>query len=398
MLIQHIQGLSQEMRKCARFIAAHPELAYEEYQSMAILTQLLKKHRFKIRHNAGQIKTAFVATQEFSFSKTIFPSDIHIGFMAEYDALPGIGHACGHNLVGVASAGAAIALAEALKRMHTPIKTKSSSIKISVIGCPAEEGGGGKILLTKRGVFRDLSVAMMIHPDDRTEMVKRMLSLIECDIEFSGRASHAAAAPHLGINALDAAVETYAKILVFRKTLSKDARVHGIFSSAGQKPNIIPDHAGLKYYVRSLDMKKTYGIIKKIEIITRQYARKYGAKVTITKNPLAYEPFQANRYLNGIFRQQLRKMGASEVKGVTQGMGSSDVGNVSQVVPTIHPLIKICTGFSCHTPAFAKAAASDKGIQGMVFGANVLALTGLALLKNPKHIIKIKKEFKRFKR
>lgn len=381
-ITEKVNQLSTELVQMARFMGEHPELAFHEFRAQQKLLSFLKKHGFKIKKGVGGIKTAFVATRKMG-------NGPNVGLLAEYDALPGLGHACGHNLIGPASCGAAVAILQVWPAI---------SGTITVVGCPAEEGGGGKILLAKKGIFKRLSVAMMAHPDSRTEVVKKMLALIEIDIEFFGRASHAAAAPEKGINALDVATMIYSKVFTFRKTLSRDSRVHGIFTAAGEKPNIIPDYAALKYYVRALDMKYAKRIVKKIESIASKTARSFGAKMKMKINPLSYEPFHPNRALAYIFRQQLKDLNIKNEQGSeTKGIGSSDVGNVCQQVPTIHPMIKIYNGPSCHTPQFAKAALSEEGYQGMIAASKALALTAYEIFSKPKHLKKIKKEFLRQK-
>lgn len=387
-IVHEVDRLSDELASVAKFIGTHPELAYHEYQAQERLTAYLKKHGFKIKKGIGGIKTAFLATAGQKSSSAGGGSTI--GFLAEYDALPGMGHACGHNLIGATSCTAAIALSKALKDL------KGS---VAVIGCPAEEGGGGKILLARKGVFKNLDVAMMAHPDSRTEPIKKMLALVELDIEFFGKGSHAAAAPERGINALDAATATYQNILHYRKRLTKDARIHGIFTAAGTKPNIIPDHAALKYYIRALRMSYVEQMIRRIKSIARTEAKRIGAKVKFKMNPLAYEPFYPNRTLGKIFSKQLAFLRIKNEQGSeTKRIGSSDVGNVGQRVPTIHPSIKICDHLSVHTRAFAKAALSDHGYKAMIGAAKALALTGYEVLSQPETLKRIQAEFKNMRK
>ncbi len=381
-ILVQVQKLSSEMKALAMFIGKNPELAFQEWKSQAKLTQFLKHHGFRVQKGVGGIKTSFLAT----LTQGAGPK---IGFLAEYDALPGIGHACGHNLIGVASCAAAIALTKGFPNF---------SGTIAVVGCPAEEGGGGKILLAKKGIFHKLDCAMMAHPDCKTEVVKKMLALIELDIEFFGRASHAAAEPEKGISALHAAVNSYQEIFKLSKTLSSDSRVHGIFTNGGTKPNIIPPYAALKYYVRALDMAYARKTIEKIKKISLKEAKKIGAKVKFTLNPLAYEPFHPNYALANIFKHQLKLLKVKNEQGSeTKRIGSSDVGNVGQVIPTIHPSIKICDTAFCHTIDFAKAALKPRGFQGMVQAASALALTGYEIFSHPQHLKKMKAEFRQRK-
>ena len=377
-ILEEARRLKPEMKKLVQTIGKNPELAYQEFKSQKLLMTYLKKHGFKVKSGVGGIKTAFMATLSHGKGP-------HVGYLAEYDALPKIGHACGHNLIGPASATAAISLIKGIRDFRGTV---------SVVGCPAEAGGGGKVLLAKKGIFKPLTVAMMVHPDNRTEVIKKMLSLIEVDIEFIGRTAHAAAAPEKGIHALNAAVATYVEIDKFSKTLRRDARVNGIFTSAGDKPNIIPDHAALKYYVRALDMPYTQMMVQKMEKIARRSAKKIGARLKIAFNPLAYEPFHPNRTLANIFKHKLKQLRVkNEQQSETKGIGSSDVGNVGQRVPTLHPMIKICDGAVCHTPQFTEAALSNKALDQMLKGAQALALTGYEVLTSPTWVKKIKQEF-----
>ncbi len=388
-IVHEVDRLSEELASVAKFIGTHPELAYHEYQAQERLIAYLKKHGFKIKKGIGGIKTAFLATAgqgNVPAGRGHAGGNRTIGFLAEYDALPGIGHACGHNLIGATSCTAAIALAKTLKNIGG---------SVAVVGCPAEEGGGGKVILAKRGTFRNLSVAMMAHPDSRTEPIKKMLALVELDIEFFGKESHAAAAPERGINALDAAAVTYQNILHYRKRIAKDARIHGIFTAAGTKPNIIPEYAALKYYVRALHMSYVERMIFRIKSIARREAKRIGAKTKFKMNPLSYESFYPNRTLGKIFAKQLAFLRIKNEQGSeTKGIGSSDVGNVGQRVPTIHPSIKICDHLSVHTRAFAKAALSGRGYKAMAGAAKALALTGYEVLSNPQSLKRITAEFK----
>ncbi len=378
----YIDKLSKEMIGLAKFIGENPELAFNEHQSKAKLTQFLERHGFLVRHGTGSLNTAFVATMSHGKGP-------NIGFLAEYDALPGIGHGCGHNLIGVASCGAGVALGRELKSVYGTV---------TVVGCPAEEGGGGKVLLAKKGVFKNLTVAMMAHPDSRTEVIKYMLALHELDIYFHGRAAHAASEPEKGINALQAAVNTFQNIAQFTKTLSKDARVNGIFTEAGLKPNIIPEKATLKYYIRSLEMKNVNKILKRVKSIAEREAKKIGAKVTYWQNPIAYEPFHPSHKLAKIFAEQLKYLNVKNDQGDPKSrIGSSDIGNVGQIVPAIHPSIKICDDHACHTKAFAEAALTNRGYAAMLNAAKALAMTGHELLSNPNEVKKIQDEFKKKK-
>ena len=232
-----VDRLTPDLVAVSRFLHANPELAYEERQAAELLTDILEQHGFTVQRGVANLPTAFTGLAGSGAPR--------IAFLAEYDALPGLGHACGHNLIGTASLGAALAVRSVLDRVAG---------SVLLVGCPAEEKGGGKIALVEAGIFAGTDAAMLVHPSNRTEMVKLALGMRELMVEFFGKASHAAAAPDQGVNALDAAVLAYAGIGVMRQQVRSDARIHGIITHGGQAPNIIPEYAAARYYVRALDL------------------------------------------------------------------------------------------------------------------------------------------------
>lgn len=379
---KEIDLLSPELIRIGKFLHKNPELAFQEFKAVEILTGLLKDNRFKIKKNIAGLPTAFMATYPFKVSS---PS---IAFLAEYDALPEIGHGCGHNLNGASSIGAALGIVRAFGTVPG---------RVIVIGTPAEERGGGKVALVKKGIFNGLDAALMVHLSNKTEVVKRSLAMMEFEIEFFGKAAHAAASPHLGINALDAMVAMYNNISLLRQQIREDARIHGIITNGGQAPNVIPDYTSARFIVRSLDKGYTNYLSERLKECATGAAKSTGAKVRVRLKEPVYEPFIPNYALAGIFAKNLKSLGVKVNQGPEdKGLGSSDIGNVSQVVPSIHPNLAICPpDVPHHSVAFARAAGSKRGLQGIITAAKALSMTGVDLLRNPEVLQEIKKEHRK---
>ena len=232
-----VDRLRSDLLTVSRFLHANPELAYQERQAAERLADILEQHGFVVTRGEANLPTSFTGRAGSGAPR--------IAFMAEYDALPGLGHACGHNLIGTASLGAALAVRCILDRV------RGAAL---LVGCPAEEKGGGKIALVEAGVFDGTDAAMLVHPSNRTEMVKLALGMRELTVEYYGKASHAAAAPDQGVNALDAVVLAYTGIGVMRQQARSDARIHGIITHGGQAPNIIPDYAAMFAAAKAMAM------------------------------------------------------------------------------------------------------------------------------------------------
>lgn len=378
-LIQEVDRLGPELLKISRFLHAHPELAFEEAQAADLLTRTMEGHGFSVERGMAGLTTAFSA----SFASGKGPT---VAFLAEYDALPELGHACGHNLIAAASVGAALALKAFLGEVPG---------RVLLVGCPAEEKGGGKIPLVKSGLFRRVDAAMLFHPSNRTEMVKKALGMRDVQVEFFGKAAHAAATPHLGINALDAVILSFNNINALRQHLRPDARIHAIITHGGKAPNIIPDYAAALFYVRALDMEYLDELYQKVLGCFEAAAQATGASYQVTRAGNDYLPHKINYALAHLFHQNLEALGGEVDQGPEdEDLGSTDVGNVSQVVPTIQPTIAICgPKVSCHMPEFAVASHSSAGEEGMLLAARAMALTGFDLLRDRDTLDRVKEEF-----
>jgi amidohydrolase len=348
---------------------AHPELLFEEHRSAGKLVDSLREAGFEVEAPAGGLDTAFVARHRFG------EGGPRIALMAEYDALPEMGHACGHNLIATAALGAARALRGTLE---------ASGGELSVIGCPAEEGGGGKILLLRAGVFEGVDAALMFHPGSRTMTIRGALAAARVTMRFYGKAAHAAGSPELGINALDACILTFNAINSLRQHVLDETRIHGIITHGGSAPNIVPDFAEAKFLIRHRRTEEVAALKERVLAAARGAAAAVGARVEFHEG-LLYAERKVNVPMANRFAEHLEAQG-EPVKPAPAigGVGSSDFGNVSQVLPAIHPYVAIVReGISAHTPEFAAAAASPAGLRGLRLAATALAATAADLLTDP---------------
>jgi amidohydrolase len=364
-----VDAAGADLEALADRIHANPELAFEERQAAGWLSEFLAARGFAVTRGVGGLETAFVAE-----ARPAGPGAPTVAFLAEYDALPKIGHACGHNLIAAISVGAALACRELLP---------ASAGRVVVLGTPAEEGAGGKVALLEAGVFDEIDAALMIHPWDRTRAWAPALGLISFRATFRGRASHAAGAPHLGVNALDAMILLFNGVALMRQQLKEDARVHGVITKGGDKPNVIPDHTEAEFYVRALDGAYVRELFERVSAIADGAARATGCRVDVASTGYPFEPVRENRTLSDLFRRNADRLGYPESAEYYVG-GSTDFGNVSQRVPGLHGYLPIAEpGTSPHTTAFAEAARGERAKRVLRAGAAALAQTALDLLCRP---------------
>jgi amidohydrolase len=379
---QAVDRLGDDLEKLSLTIHDHPELAYEEVKAAGWLAEFLGGQGFKVEPGVGGVPTAFRATIESGPGPTI-------AIMCEYDALPGIGHACGHNAIATAGAGAGAALAA--------VRDALPPGRVQVIGTPAEEGGGGKVKLIKAGVFRDVDAAMMCHGWDRWVLHQDLLGIVRVAFEFTGKAAHAAADPWEGVNALDAVIQTFNNVSMLRQQVKPTARIHGIVTSGGAAANIIPEFAACLFYVRAAELEYMWDLHRRVIACADGAARATGATLkVIDHRESAYEPLRRNATLLDAFRANLHALGEADFPEVKDRLGSSDVGNVSQVVPCIQPMMKIAPeGTPIHSRAFEAAAAAPLARTGTLKAAKAMARTAYDLLADPSLIAKAKQEFDR---
>jgi amidohydrolase len=380
-IAQGVDRLADELEALSHKIHAHPELGYQEVKACGWLTEFLAAQGFKVEKGVAGVDTAFRATLETGAGPTI-------AILCEYDALPGIGHACGHNVIATSGVGAGAALAM--------VKSQLPHGRILVIGTPAEEGGGGKVKLIQGGVFKDVDCAMMIHGFDRTLLHQDLLGIVRVTFEYTGKASHASADPWAGVNALDACVQTYTAVSMLRQQVRPDCRIHGIITSGGAAANIIPEYAASTFYVRAPRIDTMWELAKRVIACAEGAAKAAGVALKVTQNDNVYEPMKSSRVMLDLFAANMKTVGLSEGEAIPDRLGSSDVGNVSQVVPAIQPMIAIAPiGMAIHTRDFADAAVKPLARAGLVAAAKTMAMTAFDLLAEPARVARAKEEFAR---
>lgn len=381
-IAEAVDGLADELEALSLRIHANPELPYQEEQASAWLAEFLAQKGLAVERGVGGLPTAFRATIPGNGAGPT------IAIMAEYDALPKIGHACGHNVIATAGAGAGAALALALKASAVPGT-------IQVIGTPAEEGGAGKVRLLDAGVFRGVDAAMMIHPRCGTQVWRPTLGIMKVKAEFHGKAAHASSWPWRGVNALNAVIQLFQALDAMRQQLQPDARVHGVITHGGEQPNIIPEYTAAAFYLRSPSRDYLAELLRRFEGCARGAATATGCTVTITPQPVIEDPLRPNFTMAALFEKNLERIGFPvDPPDPEAGYGSTDCGNVSQALPTIHPYIRISPdGVPGHSREFAEWAKSPMARAGLLAGAKALALTALDLVASPEALRKAKAEF-----
>jgi amidohydrolase len=298
----------------------------------------------------------------------------HVALLAEYDALAGVGHACGHNLICMASVGAAVALHRAVPRLAGTL---------TVFGTPAEETAGGKVPMVEQGLFEGVDAAMMFHPSKSNFWVRGALAAQPLTVTFHGRSSHAAAAPEKGINALNALLLTYHAIDSLRQHVTSDVRIHGVITHGGDAANVVPAFAQGEFLVRANTQTALVGVMAQVQRCAEGAAVATGARVEM-KTGSVYAERNNNRALAALFGANMHELGVEgEEPPASGGVGSSDIGNVSLVVPTIHPYLSITDDAAGHTPEFREAAASERGYDAMLNAAKGLAMTTLDVMYRP---------------
>ena len=378
-ILDAISRDADELIQVSLTIHANPELQYEERKAAALLTGKLAARGFEVERGVAGIETAFVGHAGDNDGPTV-------AIVAEYDALRGLGHACGHNLIGTAALGAAWALNDVIGELPG---------RIRMIGTPAEEGGGGKVLMVNRGVFKGIDAAMMFHPLDENALGSPTLASSRIKLEFHGKASHAAASPEAGINALDAVIQTYNAVNALRQHLRSDVRIHGVITNGGQAANIVPEYASAEFSVRAADRPYADETLAKFIRCAEAAAMATGARLVYeVREASRYDNLRSNPSMMRTFGERLAGLGIVARNEPSGGFGSTDMGNVSQVVPSIHPYLKIAeAGIQCHTNGFREAAASPEGQTAMLNAARAMALTALDLLARPELLAEVKREF-----
>ncbi|XP_030645339.1 peptidase M20 domain-containing protein 2-like [Chanos chanos] len=385
---EYIDAAQEKLHALSNGIWSCPELAYQEKQSHDILVSFFSDERDWTVEPKFKLETAFRAMW-CTTDNLDRDHIVNVGFLCEYDALPGIGHACGHNLIAEVGVAAALALKRALESQpHIPVP-----VKVTVLGTPAEEDGGGKVDLIQARAFEDLDVVFMAHPAQENSAFHSCMAITDCTVKCHGKASHAAAYPWEGLNALDAAVLAYSSLSVLRQQLKPDWRLHGIIKHGGTKPNIIPAYTELEYYLRTPLRRDLPELQSKAEACFRSAAMATGCEVDITYPNHAYSNILQNLTLENLYKKNGKALGM-EFKSICGSFsGSTDFGNVSFVVPGIHPFFYIGTTALNHTEEYAAAAGSEKAQPYTLQTAKALAMTALDVIFHPELLHQVKQEF-----
>ncbi|NXD22369.1 P20D2 protein, partial [Spelaeornis formosus] len=404
----------------SRDIWSCPELAYAEHQAHDALTRFF---------SGGELPGAAWAVQPRYKLGTAFRADwgtatrrepLRLAFLCEYDALPGLGHACGHNLIAEVGAAAALALKAALESLTEPVAVQVGTapgsgagrcltapdslsvfvLQITVLGTPAEEQGGGKIDLIKAGAFDGLDVVFMAHPSQENAAYLPDVAEHDVTVKYYGKASHAAAYPWEGVNALDAAVLAYNNLSVLRQQMKPTWRVHGIIKNGGVKPNIIPSYTELEFYLRAPSRKELSVLTEKVENCFKSAAVATGCKVEIKGGENDYYNVLPNKSLQKIYKENGKKLGIDFISedAILNGLsGSTDFGNVTFVVPGIHPYFYIGSDALNHTEQYTEAAGSQTAQFYTLRTAKALAMTALDVIFKPGLLEEVREDFREVK-
>ncbi len=363
-----------------------PEIGNEEFYASKTHAELLESEGFTVESGVAGHETALLARR-----KSDKPGPA-IAFLAEYDALPGLGHACGHNIIGTTSVSAAIALSKVIDE---------TGGEVVLFGTPAEEGGpngSAKGSFVKHGLLEGIDAALMVHPANSTRITSNSLAVDPLDFEYIGKPAHAAGSPHHGINALDAVIGLFNGINALRQHVTDDVRIHGIITHGGDAPNIVPEYAKARFFIRAATRKTCSEVTARVKAIAEGSALATGAKLNVIAFQNEVDNLVLNRTYDAVFKEELERLGEYVSTEERNGLGSTDAGNISQVVPTIHPYIQIGPeSLVAHTDAFREAAKSPKGDEALILGAKGLALTALRLATDRNVLAEIKEEFTRRK-
>lgn len=362
-----VHAAKEELADLSGEIWKYPELAFEEHKAHELLTSFLEKKDFAVERSFLGIETAFRATAG--------SGKPNVCVICEYDALPDIGHACGHNLIAEAGVAAGLGVKAALETCGAPAGT------LTVMGTPAEEEGGGKISLIDKGGFGDIDIAMMVHPAPYTVIKPDFVAFAAYTASFTGKAAHASTHPWEGVNALDAAVIAYNSLAVLRQQIKPDWRVHTIITNGGTKANIIPEKAAMDVWFRAPTRDDIEVLKLKVKACIEGAAQATGCQYSFDPD-FVYENLRSNNVLAGLYAENLRKRGFTDFLDSFRETGSTDMGNVSHVVPSIHPMIKIGTGEVYHTRDFTSITNLPASHETALLFAEAMAHTCIDVLTN----------------
>lgn len=368
-VIDRIEALQGQLWGISQSLYQNPEIAFKEHKSSALLADILEEAGFEVERGVGGLETAFKGARS---GKTNKPT---IAFLAEYDALPKIGHGCGHNLIAAAAIGAGLGLTEVIG---------SLSGQVLVIGTPAEEGGGGKRILIDAGVFKGVDAAMMFHPSSKTMVLRGSLASMRLELEFFGKPAHAAASPQEGINALDAIILTFNNINALRQHLDAKDRIHGIITHGGDAANVVPEYTRAEFSVRGKTSSRREQVLEKVLACAEGAAKATGCKLKYEISE-GYAEIVPNQVIGELFTNNIERFGrVVEAPRPDEPMGSTDMGNVSRLVPAIHPYLAVVPKeIPGHSEEFREGCMTDDGIKAVLDAAKAMAMTAVDIMDNP---------------
>jgi len=375
----YVDAIKGELVDVSRYIFENPELSFREYKAAGLLAEKLKKASFYVKLGVAGLPTAIQAIHP---ARSPGPK---VAILAEYDALPEIGHACGHNLIAAAALGASLALGQ--------IKEDLPGTLV-FFGTPGEESIGGKVTLVNAGLFNDIDAALIFHPSHYTAVDVGSLAINEIKIKFTGKASHSAGSPERGINALDAVIQTFNAVNALRQHIKDGARIHGVITDGGDQPNIVPEHAAAYFYVRAASESYCTELVQKLRRCAEGAALATGATLSF-EVVAANKPMKPNGALGEACARNLEELGIPLTPPPPEaGMGSTDMGDVSQVVPAIELELQICgPDVPFHSREFAKVAGSTHAQEVMLIAAKVLAMTAIDVFTDRELVDRMRQEF-----
>lgn len=367
LLFNEGQNLKEVLCEISEYIYHNPELGNQEFKSSEKLISFLEEHNFIVEREFLGLKTAFRAVYDSN------KPGLTVGYLCEYDALPEIGHGCGHNMIGTMSAGAGVILSKILDQVGG---------RVIVYGTPAEETDGAKVIFAEQGVFEELDAAMMLHPYDKTCASGTSTAIYPLQFRYKGKTAHAASCPQDGINALNSVIQLFNGIDALRQHVTPDVRMHGIITNGGVAANIVPDEAVAQFYFRAAKKETVMELVEKVKNIAQGAALMTGATLEMERFELPYDDLRTHENLSEVFNENLRILGIEDIEE-NEDFGSSDIGNVSHIVPTIHPNIGIsnCRVIG-HSREMADATISELGHERLLIGTLALAYTGYDVLTN----------------
>lgn len=375
-----IDNIAIQLDSLSLEIYSSPELGFEEYKSSKAHMDLLEKYGFEMEKNYCGLETGF---------KAIYASGKKgptIAYMSEYDALPGVGHGCGHNILGATSTGAGIVLKHLIDDIGG---------RVIVFGTPAEETSGAKVTYVENGAFDDVDIALVAHPASSYRKSGSSLALQPLQVEFYGKTSHAASEPEKGINALDGLIMTFNSINALREHIISTSRIHGVIKNGGEAANVVPDYAMAQFYIRSKMKKDNIEIVEKVKNCARGAALQTGARLEMSEYELPYDNLVTNQGLNQLFTDAIKEYANIDMLPAAESTGSLDAGNVSHVCPTIHPYFDITNdpNIPAHTRQMADCTLTDYAKEQMRNTIGGLVLTAVKYIQDEEIQQKIREEF-----